>query len=142
MSIYGSLAAPSDDEHTDDCAQWEKHDDCWEISGRPCDCGQPDAPLVYQGSNVLPDESSDQRGGFVDIAEIPSFITRDGRDERSEDAGPWPYLRFGVNDGTVVLTRHNVEEIAASLTAWLDRVPVKHDATAEEVLVRRPSDAA
>ncbi len=88
MSIYGSLAAPDDSEHTDDCAQWEKRGDCWEISDRPCDCGQPGSPLVYQGSHILPDEKNDKRGGFVDIAEISPHITRDGRDDRSEDDGP------------------------------------------------------
>jgi len=88
VSIYASLASPDDSEHTDDCAQWEKHGDLWEISDRPCDCGQPDAPLVYQGSHILPDEKHDKRGGFVDLALIPSHITRDGRDDRAEGRRP------------------------------------------------------
>jgi hypothetical protein len=105
VSIFASLAAPADDEHTDECARWDKNDDsCWEISGRPCDCGQPDAPLVYQGSHILPSET-DQRRGWVDLALIPSHITRDGRDDKPVDERPWPYLRLGVNESTVILTR-------------------------------------
>lgn len=98
MSIYGSLEAPSEDERED---------------------GTVDAPLVYQGSHIPPDERTDPRGGWVDLALIPSHITRDGRDDKPEDAAPWPYLRFGVNESTVVLTRKHVEEIVETLTWWL-----------------------
>jgi hypothetical protein len=73
---------------------------------------------VYQGSHVLPAES-DERGGWVDIALIPSHITRDGRDDQPEDEAPWPYLRLGVNEQTVILTRRNVQEIHESLSWWL-----------------------
>jgi hypothetical protein len=118
MSIFASLPAPSDDEHTDDCARWDKHDDVWEISDRPCDCGQPDAPLIYQGSHVLPSEE-DPRGGDVDLALIPGHITRDARDNGDEDTH-WPFLRFGVNGQTVILTRHHVEQIHATLGDWLE----------------------
>lgn len=118
MSIFASWGAPSDDEHTDDCARWEKDGDMWDISDRPCDCGQPDSPLVYAGSHILPSEE-DPRGGWVDIASIPSHITRDGRDDRPEDEAPWPFLRFGVNEGTVILTRRNVEQVAEALNEWL-----------------------
>lgn len=101
MSIYGSLPAPDDDPRAD---------------------GTVAAPLVYQGSHILPDERTDPRGGYVDIALIPSHITRDGRDERPEDGPPWPYLRFGVNGATVVLTRDQVEQIVMTLTWWLHAV--------------------
>lgn len=121
MSIFASLNAPSDGEHEDDCAQWVKRGDCWEIGERPCDCGQPRAPFVYQGSHALPSDA-DERGGDVDIALIPSHITRDGRDDRSEAEGPWPYLRLGVNEGTVILDRSHVEQIVAELTWWLAAV--------------------
>lgn len=121
MSIYGSLAAPDADEHTDDCARWDKRGDTWHISDRPCDCGQPGAPLVYLGSHVLPDERTDKRGGWVDLACIDAHITRDGRDDGPDD-GVWPYLRLGVNNETVVLTRENVREVHESLSWWLRQV--------------------
>lgn len=119
MSIYGSLPAPNDDDHLDDCGLWDKHDGCWQRSDRPCTCGQPDAPLVYQGSHVLPSET-DKRGGYVDIASIAGFITRDGRDESDLDYDtPWSYLRFGVNGETVILTERNVRQVADTLNEWL-----------------------
>ncbi len=93
MSIYASLEVPNDDP-------------------------DGDAPLVYQGSHVLPSEA-DPRGGHVDLALIPSHITRDGRDDQPEDGAPWPYLRFGVNESTVVLTRSQVEQISVQLEWWL-----------------------
>lgn len=120
MSIYGSMAAPSDDEHLDVCGIWIKDGNVWEMRDKSaCTCGQPDTPLVYQGSHVLPSED-DERGGWIDIALIPSHITRDGRDDRPEDEAPWPFLRFGVNEETVVLTRRNVLEVNATLMRWLD----------------------
>ena len=118
MSIYGSLPAPDDSEHEDSCARWDKRDNCWEISDRPCDCQQPDTPLVYQGSHVLPADT-EARGGTVDLALIPSHITRDGRDDQPEDEKPWPYLRLGVNEQTVVLTVRNARQIHATLSEWL-----------------------
>lgn len=124
MSIFGSLAAPSDDEHEDGCAFYVEDppgSQSFEFSGKPCDCGQPQAPFVYQGSHVLPSED-DQRGGDVDLACISSHITRDGRDDQPEDEAPWPYLRFGVNESTVILTRQNVEQIYETLTWWLGAV--------------------
>lgn len=125
MSIFASLSAPSDDQHEDDCAQWEKHDDYWEIGDRPCDCGQPRAPFVYQGSHVLPSDS-DERGGYVDIALIPGHVRywRENPDapvETEPDGPPDPFLRFGVNEGTVILRRAHVEQIVSELTEWLER---------------------
>lgn len=120
MSIFASMAAPDHDEHEDNCQGWEKKDGLWEFVG-PCSCGQPDAPLVYQGSHVLPTDD-DERGGYVDLALIPSHITRDGRDDRPEDGAPWPWLRFGVNHETVILTRRNVEQIHKTLGWWLSEV--------------------
>lgn len=130
MSIYASLAAPDGEEHTDDCARWDKSEDgCWEISDRPCDCGQPDAPLVYQGSHVLPSDD-DERGGWVDIALIPGHVRvyRDNPDADSageDDWPPEPFLRFGVNGETVVLTRRNATEVAATLNDWLERTAAR-----------------
>lgn len=125
MSIYGSLNAPDDLDHEDGCACYVEKppgSGCWEFSGEPCDCGQPDAPLVYRGSHVLPSDN-DERGGWVDIASIPYHITRDGRDDRDESEGPWPYLRFGVNTETVVLTPRHVATIHAELGGWLSHFP-------------------
>lgn len=119
MSIFASLAAPDDSEHEAGCAFYILRDGCYEISGKPCDCGQPRAPLVYQGSHHLPSEF-DPRGGTVDLALIPSHITRDGRDDKPEDEAPWPYLRFGVNEGTVILTRENVQQVYETLGWWLE----------------------
>lgn len=102
MSIYASLPAPSDDGHKD----------AYEV------------PLVYQGSHHLPSED-DERGGWVDLALIPGHVRywRDnpGAPEETEpdDAPPDPYLRFGVNNETVVLTRRQVELVHETLTEWL-----------------------
>lgn len=124
MSIYGSLPAPSDDEHVDGCACYvETEPSVFEANDHDCDCGQPDAPLVYQGSHVLPSET-DERGGFVDIASIAAGVRywRDNPDatiDTEPDGLVEPFLRFGVNEGTVVLTRRHVEEIVGTLTEWL-----------------------
>lgn len=120
MSIYGSLAAP-DEDHVEECGGWkETAPQTFEWVG-PCDCGLPDTPLVYQGSHIFPGDS-DERGGWVDLAMIDGHITRDGRDDAPEGGKPWPYLRFGVNQETVVLTRRNVEQVAASLNEWLELI--------------------
>ena len=140
MSIYGSLPAPSDD-HLEGCAKWvpnlhgviegmitERGSYGFDDS-QPCTCGRPDTPLVYQGSHVLPSED-DERGGWVDIACIAGFITRDGNDDSDLDYDtPWPYLRFGVNGETVVLTERNVEQIAETLNGWLARPKVQEQST-------------
>src|SRR5688572_14016955 len=51
------------------------------------------SPIIYQGSHVLPQES-DPRGGSIDVAAIPSFITRDGQDNGKE--GPKDFIRLSV----------------------------------------------
>lgn len=109
VSIYQSLPAPSDDEHEESCARWNKSKvpGLWMISESPCDCGQPDAPMVYQGSHITP-IGEDRRGGNIDVAMI-----------QSHDEKPWPYLRLSVNEGEVVLTRRNVQQIADTLNDWL-----------------------
>lgn len=127
MSIFASMQAPCDRDHTDECALWDKTEpDSWEFSGRPCDCGQPGAPIVYKGSHVLPEET-DERGGWVDIALIPPHVRywRENPDapthtEPDTDTHPpEPFLRWGVNNDTVILTREQVKEIHAELTWWL-----------------------
>lgn len=136
MSIFASLPAPDDSEHTDDCACWDKQElenggEFWRISSDvECDCGQPDAPIIYQGSHVLP-SLDDKRGGSVDIALIPAHIRywRDNPDapvETEPHEPPEPFLRFGVNGETVILTRHNVRQISHTLSDWLARTGDRH----------------
>lgn len=120
MSIFASYDAP-DEWHPEDCAIWvEVESGAWEMKGT-CDCKMRDAPIIYQGSHVLPSDD-DPRGGYIDLACIPNHITRDDRPELPEGALK-DWLRFGVNGATVILTRHNVERVVASLTSWLERKP-------------------
>lgn len=81
------------------------------------------APWVYQGSHILPDED-DPRGGAIHLADIPSHITRDGRDDQPEDGRPWPWLRLSLDtvtaDPTVLLNPAQARHHAAQLTAWAD----------------------
>jgi hypothetical protein len=132
MSIYGTTLSLGDDEHEEGCAIWvEVEPGCFEHSGKPCDCGIPRAPIVYEGSHVLPSDD-DRRGGGLDVAEIPDHIEREGREP------PFDYLRLSVRnlpsrelwkgspyvsagDATVVLDRPLVKELRDTLTAWLNR---------------------
>jgi hypothetical protein len=139
LSIYGTWLSLADDEHEDGCAVYVEDppgSNVYEWSGKPCDCGTPRAPIVYEGSHVLPSDE-DRRGGYVDIAAIPDFITRDGRDDaQGEGLKDWLRLSVGalpsslVREGepyvaggnaVVVLTRPLVEELRDTLTAWLER---------------------
>lgn len=121
MSIYTTLLSLDDSNHDDACAVWVQIEPgVFGRSGKPCDCGQPDTPLVYQGSHVLPADT-DPRGGYIEFASIPGFITRDGRDDGPDDeATPWPYLRFSTSDGGVVLTRDQAKQIHETLGLWLE----------------------
>jgi hypothetical protein len=136
VSIYATWLH-LDDTHTDECAIWvETSDGCFEPIGGPCDCGIPMCPLVYEGSHILPSDD-DQRGGSVDVAGIPDFITRDGRDD-AQGTGLKDWLRLSVGAlpskliykgrpyqlggyVAVVLTRPQVEMMRDTLTAWLER---------------------
>jgi hypothetical protein len=101
------------------------------------ECGDYPPPLVYQRSHVLP-AATDPRGGSLDLASIPAFITRDGDgyDETKEDGiGCWPYLRVslrgpdeaGPYDDTIVLDAEQVRALRDELTGWLERVdPDRH----------------
>lgn len=130
MSIYGSLDAPSDDEHEEGCAYYKG----WgtsslELSGQPCDCGQPSAPLVYQGSHILP-EPGEQRGGYVDIALISPHVRywREHPDSPSatepdmDTHPPEPFLRLGVNEGTILLDVAGVRRVHDTLHDWLEAI--------------------
>ncbi len=94
-------------------------------------------PLIYRESHVLP-SSDDPRGGTLDLAYIPGFITRDGRDidgeldPDCENEGVWPFLRVSLCPGvtaatvdypqdTVVLDRDQVAALRDELSDWLLR---------------------
>jgi hypothetical protein len=123
VSIYASLDAP-DDDHTTECGVYvETSPGCFDFDeDGECTCGLLTAPIVYQGSHILP-AMTDERDGHVDLALIPGHIERDGRERETPDEDtPWPYLRFGVNGETVVLDVAGVERVHASLDHWLRRV--------------------
>lgn len=94
-------------------------------------------PYVYRQSHVLP-APDDPRGGMLDLAYVPGFITRDGRDvdgeldPQCENEGVWPWLRVALRadqrhahpdqfEDTVVLDRDQVAALRDELTDWLLR---------------------
>jgi hypothetical protein len=94
-----------------------------------------DAPIVYEGSHVLPSDDA-RRGGSIDVAAIPDFIERDGRDD-AQGTGLKDWLRLSVDSedsieqyegkpyvqggrAVVVLTRQQVERLRDTLTEWLE----------------------
>jgi hypothetical protein len=87
----------------------------------------PGLPYQYLGSHILPTEDG-PRDGDVQLAEIPSHITRDGRDDQPEDGRPWPWLRMSVDayatgaSADVVLDVAQARYLAGQLTDWADRV--------------------
>jgi len=81
---------------------------------------EDDKPYEYRGSHILPSED-DPRDGVVQLAEVPSHITRDGRDDQPEDGTPWPWLRLSVNQADVVLNRAQAREMHERLGAWLEQ---------------------
>ena len=85
---------------------------------KPCTCRE--SPMEYQGSHVLP-SNKNARDGTFDLGAIPSYITRNGRDDAPDDGNWWPWLRVSVNNETVVLTRKQVERIRLALIDWLAR---------------------
>lgn len=100
------------------------------------------APIIYRQSHVLPSEE-DPRGGSLDLASIPAFLTRDGYDDGPEDGDVWPYLRLSVRpaqvtddnwvEDTIVLDHRQVVALRDELTDWLGRVdfecPTRRKAT-------------
>jgi hypothetical protein len=85
-----------------------------------------DAPIVYQGSHILPSER-DERGGSVELASIGGFVERNGREsEKPDDDALWPYLRLNVLDqdgvAAVVLTAEQTKRLFSSLGEWLNRL--------------------
>ena len=88
-----------------------------------------DAPIIYQGSHVIPAES-DPRGGSVDLSAIPGHVRfwRENPDAPIEDEPEGkvePYLRLGVQDhqgnrAVVILTARQAARLKGTLTDWLD----------------------
>ncbi len=53
-------------------------------------------PLIYRGSHIIP-TADGERGGGVDTAHLPAFISRDGYDaDEGDGLSWWPYLRLSV----------------------------------------------
>ena len=92
-----------------------------------------DAPIIYQGSHVMPDES-DARGGSVGLAHIAAHVRfwRDNPDaavDQEPDSGCEPYLRLDVQahadtyggggDATVVLTLRQARRLRDALSEHL-----------------------
>ncbi|MGP3737969.1 hypothetical protein ACTWJ9_33200 (plasmid) [Streptomyces sp. GDS52] len=96
---------------------------------------EDDPPYVYQGSHVLPaDDDPRDDGDAVQLALVPSHITRDGRDDRPEDGVPWPWLRLSLRSEDTVLGRSQVAEMHRALGAWLEQTqppttPTHHNTT-------------
>ncbi|MDG4792104.1 hypothetical protein O7626_40530 [Micromonospora sp. WMMD1102] len=88
----------------------------------PLDGVEEPAPILYQGSHVLPADN-DARDGVLLLCQIPGHISRDGRDLSDGDRTVWPWLRLSLHgpggDATVVLDREQVERIHAYLGDWL-----------------------
>lgn len=121
MSIYCSLPAPWE-QHRDDCNVYVlTSQNIYDLDEtRECTCGLADTPIIYKGSHLYPGDDP-ERGGWVDIAYVAPHCGPHGAYlEDNEDGPPPPYLRFGVNDGTVVLEPHHVREIMTSLSGWLE----------------------
>jgi hypothetical protein len=95
-----------------------------------------DAPIVYQGSHVLPEES-DFRAGSLDLAAIPPHVRfwRENPDADVEDEPGYPdacepFLRMsleahestygGGGDATVLLTIRQATRLRDALDHWLD----------------------
>jgi hypothetical protein len=120
VSVWATFWEATDDDHTDQCRIWLKRDGIWERRNRrACSCGQPTAPIRYQGSHILPSED-DERAGVVSLALVPSHITRDGRDDGPDDAvTPWPYVRVSVGTEDAILDEQGVAAMYRQLGEWL-----------------------
>jgi hypothetical protein len=95
-----------------------------------------DAPIVYQGSHILP-SNQDPRAGRLDLACIPGHIARTGRpalhDGESEDWPYHPWLRMGAESTDpelpaeqrryvdFLLDREQVTALYTYLGQWLRR---------------------
>lgn len=126
MSVWGTIWAADGDDHANDCGRWKPlgktapHNWSFELDEtRPCTCGQPDSPIVYRGSHILP-SAEDPRGGSVQLAAIPPHISRDGRDDGPDDGvTPWPFLRLSVGQEDAVLDEAQARQLRDALDGWL-----------------------
>lgn len=119
MSVWGTIWW-ADEDHPEDCGIWVRHEHHLEMGDGPCTCGLRNAPIVYQGSHILP-AATDPRGSSVSLAEVPGHITRDGRDDGPEDeTGVWPWLRLSVGQADVVLDEQLVVSLHQALGEWLE----------------------
>ncbi len=123
MSVWASILGIEDER------QWMADLEAQGIGAGAIRDGEPepddlDAPIVYQGSHVVPDDT-DERGGSVDLACLPGHITRDARDDG--DGPGLPYLRLGVqvaaglDPATVILTERQARRLHETLGEWLER---------------------
>lgn len=95
-----------------------------------------DAPIIYQGSHVMPDEA-DERGGSVHLASIPAHVrywqeNPDAPTETEPEEGHEPFLRldiqahentyYGGGDATVILTKRQATRLRDNLTWWLEEI--------------------
>lgn len=80
-------------------------------------------PYAYQRSHVLPSEDDPrvEADMAVSLAQVPSHITRDGRDDQPEDGAPWPWLRLSLGMEDQVLDREQVRGVWESMGAWLEQ---------------------
>lgn len=81
-------------------------------------------PFRYRGSHIFP-SAKDDHAGSIDLAYIGRHITRNGKDDRSDDSPLHPWLRLGVacqdNSAgeTVILSRKQVADLAEQLNWFL-----------------------
>lgn len=120
MSVWATIWDADGDWHEATCTKWVQIDKgIVELDGdRDCTCGQPGAPIAYQGSHILP-APTDTRTGIVSLAAVPAHITRDGRDDGPDEGQPWPYLRLSVGEADVVLDEALVADMRRALGEWL-----------------------
>lgn len=135
MSIYATWLSLGD--HSEDCAVWveiEAGSGIFDRDESRCDCQMKEAPVVYQGSHILPGPA-DRRGGWLDVGIIPDHITRDNHPEGAEGQRK-SYLRLSMGSedsdtiyegrpyvqagqATLVLDTEQVKRLRDTLDDWL-----------------------
>jgi len=134
VSIWGSFFGIEDER------QWVAELEAEGIKAGIIRDGEPlpedlDAPLVYQGSHVLP-EADHPRGGSVDLAHVAAHVRfwrehPDAPPEQELEFPHEPYLRLSVHedprtpyrsvgDATVLLTTGQARRLIAAVAEWLE----------------------